>query len=181
MKSRKNNSPMVQAFEHVLSEDLCINLIDLFESSKKQHEFINNNHKPCFTQLNVNQTNPELVKILVGCTQKAYGMYSVELNKKHIPRLKSLEEFRIKRYIPGGEERFDEHVDVASYDTARRCLAFVFYLNDSDGQTYFPEHELTFNPQRGKVLVFPPTWEYPHSGNPPTNTKYILSTYIHYE
>ena len=36
-------------------------------------------------------------------------------------------------------------------------------------------------PECGRVVVFPPTWEYPHSGLPPSDCpKYILSTYIHY-
>jgi prolyl 4-hydroxylase len=172
---------MVQVFEHILPEDLCHNLIDLFEDSEKNHEYFNEDYKPCFTQLNINQHNPELVKILVGYVQKAYGMYSVEVQKKHLPRLRSLEEFRLKRYLSGGEQRFDEHVDVVDHPSAKRCLAFLFYLNDSDGETYFPEHDVTIHPKCGKVLVFPPTWEYPHAGLPPTNTKYILSTYIHYE
>ncbi len=181
MKSRKNNSPTVQVFEHVLPEDLCHNLIDAFENTKTGHEYFNENHTPCFTQLNINQKYPELVRLLVNFTQKAYGMYCVELNKKYIPRLKVLEEFRLKRYLPGGEERFDEHVDVTDHRSAKRALAFLFYLNDNDGDTYFPEQDVTIHPKCGKVLVFPPTWEYPHSGLPPTTTKYILSTYIHYE
>ena len=30
-----------------------------------------------------------------------------------------------------GDERFDEHVDVTNYSTARRVVAFIFYLNDN--------------------------------------------------
>ena len=181
MKSRKTNSPTVQVFEHVLPEDLCHNLIDLFEHSEKDHQRINDDYKPSFTQLNINQSNPELVRHLVKYVQRAYGMYTVEVGKRYLPRLKALEEFRLKRYLPGGEERFDEHVDVVDHASAKRALAFLFYLNDNDGDTYFPEQDLTFRPECGKVLVFPPTWEYPHAGLPPTTTKYILSTYIHYE
>ena len=87
-----------------------------------------------------------MVKILVGHIQKAYGMYSVEVGKKYLPRLRSMEEFRVKRYRPGGEERFDEHVDVTDHMSAKRALAFLFYLNDNDGLTYFPEQDLTIEP-----------------------------------
>ena len=98
-----------------------------------------------------------------------------------MPKLSLLEEFRVKRYKTGGVERFDEHVDVASYDTARRCLAFLFYLNDNDGKTVFTRHGLSISPMCGRVVVFPPTWEYPHAGlAPSTKTKYIMSTYLHY-
>ena len=40
---------------------------------------------------------------------------------------------------------------------------------------------LNIEPVSGRVIVFPPTWEYPHLGLPPKNdSKYIMSTYIHY-
>ena len=40
---------------------------------------------------------------------------------------------------------------------------------------------LNIEPVSGRVIVFPPTWEYPHTGLPPKNdSKYIMSTYIHY-
>ena len=83
--------------------------------------------------------------------------------------------------MTNGDERFDEHVDVIDYLTAKRAVAFLFYLNDNNGYTTFSNHDLNIEPKRGKVLVFPPTWEYPHSGLPPSDyPKYILSTYIHY-
>ena len=180
MKLQKNNSHTVQVYD-VIPKDFCETLIDVFENTKSGHEYINNDYTPCFTQLNLNQHQPEVVEVLVKYTQKAYGLYASDINNKFLPRLRSLEEFRIKRYEPGGEQRFDEHVDVASYDSARRALAFLFYLNDNDGDTHFTQSGLYIRPRCGKVLVFPPTWEYPHAGLAPSKTKYIMSTYIHYE
>ena len=51
-------------------------------------------------------------------------MYSVEVGKKYLPDLRSLEEFRVKRYRPGGEERFDEHVDVTDHVCKEKDLPF---------------------------------------------------------
>ena len=178
MKLQRNNFPTVRVFDSI-PKDFCDVLIDVFENTQEGHEHINNEYKPCFTQLNVNQYHPELVKILVNYTQKAYGMYSSEVKNKFLPRLRSLEEFRIKRYLPGGEERFDEHVDVGDYSSKERTF-FLFYLNDNDGDTYFSTEDLYVRPRTGKVLMFPPTWEHPHASFPPTTTKYIMSTYIHY-
>ena len=73
----------------------------------------------------------------------------------------------MKRYRPGGEERFDEHVDVTDHMSAKRGTCLLFYLNDNDGDTYFPEQDVTIHPKCGKVLVFPPTWEYPHKDSHP--------------
>jgi hypothetical protein len=172
---------MVQVYDYVIPEEVCNNLIKVFEGSPDNHQYIDKNHKPCFTQLNINHTHPELVRMLIGYTQKVYLSYSDDLKNKFLPRLRLLEEFRIKRYLPNGEERFDEHVDVANSDDCIRALAFLFYLNDNDGETYFTKQDKHVQPKTGRVVVFPPTWEYPHAGLPPTNdTKYILSTYIHY-
>jgi len=180
MKLQKENTHTVRVFDNILPDDLCSELIRLFESDPDGQEKINMNFKPSFTQYNVNQQRPHLVKTLVEYTQKAYGNYAMEVKNRHLPRLKQLEEFRIKRYLPGGEERFDEHVDVTDFISSKRALSFLFYLNNNDGDTYFPKEELYFRPRTGKVLVFPPTWEHPHAGMAPSKTKYIMSTYIHY-
>ena len=180
MELRDQYSRMVKVYDNILSDDWCDKLISIFESSKNQ-EYLNHNHTPCFTQLNINQHHPDLIQDLVVVIQKAYGNYCADIKNKHIPRLKSLEEFRVKRYLPNSEERFDEHVDVVNHSSAIRAVAFLFYLNDNDGNTVFPLHDLKIKPKHGRVLVFPPTWEYPHAGlSSSDNSKYILSTYIHY-
>jgi len=87
----------------------------------------------------------------------------------------------MKRYVPGGEEMFDTHVDVMDYPSARRFLSFMWYLNDVDngGKTVFTDIEIV--PRKGQLVVFPPLWMYPHRGEPPISCpKYILSTYLHY-
>ena len=112
----------------------------------------------------MNEHHPEVVRIFVNWTRIAYHDYVLETENKHIPKFHHLEEFRIKRYLTNREERFDEHVDVTDYPSAKRALAFLFYLNDNDGDTYFPDHQLIVHPKQsmGRVLVFPPTWEYPN-------------------
>ena len=170
---------MVQVYDSLLSKEVCQYLIELIDKSENQ-EFVNEDYKPCFTQLNINNHHPEVVKSLIPYVRNVYQKYIDDTKSKYLPKLKFLEEFRIKRYNVGGEERFDEHVDVIDHASARRVVAFLFYLNDNDGLTKFTDRfEVT--PKEGRVVVFPPTWEYPHSGLPPKNkTKYIMSTYIHY-
>tara|TARA_R100000008_G_scaffold81267_1_gene64327 strand:- start:560 stop:1075 length:516 start_codon:yes stop_codon:yes gene_type:complete len=170
---------MVRVYDDIISLECCEELITIFERSSESQEYINNNHTPCFTQLNINQHYPQFVDNLVGFVKKAYGSYCADIKNPFIPRLKELEEFRVKRYLPNRKERFDEHVDVTDYASARRGLAFLFYLNDNNGDTCFTD--CVIHPRVGRVVVFPPTWEYPHCGISPTNqTKYIMSTYVHY-
>ena len=172
---------MVKAYDNILPNNICENLIDLFETNTQHQHFINHNNCPCFTQVNVNQISTDIIRSLIPYLSDVYNRYRKDINNYYSPPLKELEEFRIKKYNIGGDQRFDEHVDVTDYDSSLRAVAFLFYLNDNDGNTVFPKHGLNIKPVSGKVIIFPPTWEYPHSGLPPkSNSKYIMSTYIHY-
>ena len=172
---------MVKAYDNVLPKNICENLIDLFEKNIQHQHFINHNSCPCFTEVNVNQVSTDIVRSLIPYLIDVYDRYQKDINNYYSPPLKELEEFRIKKYKTGGDERFDEHVDVTDYNSSLRAVAFLFYLNDNDGNTFFSRHKLNIKPVSGRVLIFPPTWEYPHSGLPPkSDSKYIMSTYIHY-
>ena len=76
--------------------------------------------------------------------------------------------------------RFQEEGD---HDSARRFLVLFFYLNDVEegGETYFQDIDFTVQPKEGRLLIFPPTWMFPHAGlKPVSNDKYIAGTYLHY-
>ena len=172
---------MVKVYDNIIPDDVCQKLIGIFETNVQHQHFINENNCPCFTQVNLNQVSSDNVRLLIPFLADVYQRYRKDTKNFYSPPLKELEEFRIKRYNTSGDERFDEHVDVTDYSSARRALAFLFYLNDNDGDTYFPDHQLIVHPKAGRVLVFPPTWEYPHIGySPKTQKKYIMSTYLHY-
>ena len=172
---------MVKIYDNILPENISQRLIELFETNKQHQQFVNHNNCPCFTQLNVNQVSPDTVRFLAPCVVELYKRYKKDIKNKYAPSLNLLEEFRIKKYDTSGNQRFDEHVDITDFDSSIRAISFLFYLNDNDGNTLFPLHNLNIQPVSGRVIVFPPTWEYPHTGLPPKNdSKYIMSTYIHY-
>ena len=181
MKLHNNTFHMVKAYDNILPDNICEYLIDLFETNKQHQHFINHDNCPCFTQVNINQISTDVVRSLIPIIKDVYDRYRKDTNNYYAPPIRQLEEFRIKKYDTSGDQRFDEHVDVTDYDTSLRAVAFLFYLNDNDGNTIFSRHGLNIKPVSGKVVIFPPTWEYPHSGLPPkSNSKYIMSTYIHY-
>ena len=181
MKYQKNNIHMVKVYDNVIPGKACKSFIDLFENNETHQEYIDYDGCPCFTQLNLNQLSPNIVRSLIPYLAQVYKQYKNDVKSKYIPPLKELEEFRIKRYYNNGNEKFDEHVDVTDSSSSIRAVAFLFYLNNNDGNTLFPLHDLNIQPVSGRVIVFPPTWEYPHLGLPPkSNLKYIMSTYVHY-
>ena len=171
---------MVKVYDNIIPDKLCQILITAFEGCKDQ-EFVDDDNCPCFTQINLNQVSSDNVRLLIPFLADVYQRYRKDTKNFYSPPLKELEEFRIKRYNTSGDERFDEHVDVTDYDSSLRAVAFLFYLNDNDGNTLFSRHGLNIRPVSGRVIIFPPTWDYPHSGlAPKSNPKYIMSTYIHY-
>ena len=169
---------------NVLPANICDYLIELYETDVENHERVDNQSKPNFTQLNLNKYHANMISNLCNYFTISLNRYKQDvLQAKYLPQVKYLEEFRIKKYETGGEDRFDEHVDVIDHQSSKRSLAMLFYLNDvvSGGKTIFPYQNKEFTPNRGDVIVFPPTWEYPHLGEPPiSNPKYIMSTYLHY-
>ena len=181
MISQEKNFHMVKVYDNVIPSKACKNFIDLFENNENHQEYIDYDGCPCFTQLNLNQLSQKTVSLLIPYLAEVYKKYKKDTKSKYIPPLKEVEEFRIKRYYNNGNEKFDEHVDVTDYNSSLRAVAFLFYLNDNDGNTLFPLHNLNIQPVSGRVIVFPPTWEYPHQGlAPKSNPKYIMSTYVHY-
>ena len=178
---QEKNIHMVKVYDNIIPDDICQKLICIFETNVQHQHFINHNNCPCFTQVNLNQVSSDNVRLLIPFLADVYQRYRKDTKNFYSPPLKELEEFRIKRYNTSGDERFDEHVDVTDYDSSLRAVAFLFYLNDNDGNTVFSRHGLNIRPVSGRVIIFPPTWDYPHTGLPPkSNSKYIMSTYIHY-
>ena len=171
---------LISTYQGVCPEAVCDSLTALFEDSSSFHVKREDEYKS-FTELNLNEYHPEIVPLCVSYLKKALHMYKVKHPEfsKYI-ELKGLEEFRIKRYREKGE-CFEKHVDVGDYQSAKRQLSFLFYLNDDfkGGGTKFNDKFIT--PHKGDILVFPPMWMFPHEGMPVTGgTKYIMSSYLHY-
>ena len=175
---------MVRDYDGALPDELCDALIKLFDEDVQHHERVDNEARPTFTQLNLNQHHAKIVPTLSEYALDVLKRYKQDIPAtEYLPPARFFEEFRIKKYCVGGKDRFDEHVDVIDHKSAKRCLAMLFYLNDVEegGKTIFPYHHKEFTPVKGSVIIFPPTWEYPHLGEPPiSNPKYIMSSYLHY-
>ena len=194
MLPRNNNSLMdevndfIHIYENALESDVCDFLVSLFEQTSDKQERFENEGKPNFTQFNltenkeisseVNQVHNRVIKKVFTYRDKYYKF----IDDRVFPKDHAFEQFRIKKYNPGGEDRFDTHVDVLDYSSARRFLSFMWYLNDvqSGGETVFKD--MIIQPKKGTLLVFPPLWLFPHKGNAPiSGPKYIMSTYLHYK
>ena len=175
----------VKMYDGILSHVLCENLINLFESAPDRQVEIDHDNKPNFTEMNISAYYPKYHQLMTGYVIDAVNQYAkecVDYSKFWPNQPTVLEGMRIKRYNANTGERFDQHVDVCTPESAMRYLAILFYLNDNfeGGETKFTP-DMKIKPKTGSVLIFPPTWQYPHAGlEVETGSKYIMSTYLHY-
>jgi hypothetical protein len=178
----------VRVYEDSLDESLCQDLIKKFYQLSDRHQRIENDRRPNFTQLNITEISKEneeinaLHNILIKKTFEYKKDYYSFVDERCFPEQHAFEQFRIKKYNNDGNDAFDCHVDVIDYESSRRFLSFLWYLNDVDdgGETVF--EGISIKPKVGKLIVFPPMWMFPHIGKPPiSNNKYIISTYLHYK
>ena len=173
----------VAQYENVVPPTICKQIIDLYESNQQYvKEYDTDVYK--FHQLDMNRTS-ELLRVaeyyshaLLPC----YEDYFAKLNLRQYVELNTWESVRIKKYIKGTTDEFKTHVDVTDHDSAARFAIAILYLNDNNGLTTFPNLGIGVQPKAGKVVIFPPTWMFPHSGLTPTNAdKYIMMTCLHYK
>jgi hypothetical protein len=178
-----------RVIDGVLDRDFCQLLIRLFEQDHRYHR--RRDDREQLTELELSSDLEELDRAGL------YHKINWQLQTQHIesmvrtltpdylarwapgdymPSGYTIEEQRIKRYMPG--ERFGPHIDVSHSEHSTRFLSFLFYLNDSDSGTSFTDH--TVEAVEGRVVLFPPLWPWPHEGLAPVSgSKYILSTYLH--
>ena len=187
MKPQEKNLNMdnyIRVYEDVLDKSFCNFVIKKFESNIMQHEIIKDSGMS-FTQVDFGKHDNWDVEnnLIFNTLMQCVGKYANDCKIKNVwPKTQGYESLRIKRYLPGGKDEFQEHVDVMHLETARRFLVMFLYLSDNDeGQTVFPEQDFTSNCKQGNVLIFPPLWPWRHAGKKPVVIpKYIVGSYLHY-
>lgn len=183
----------VATFDNVLSQELCGEIIDLFEDHvDQQQDTLLDGHRS-FKEINIT-ANLEVWNgvqdKLLNTAQQYLGAYMQKFQIDNLawPEKVGYEQFRMKRYMPNDKDEFAYHVDVGDYASARRFLVFFWYLNDVEegGETAFQRHralpiEQKVQPKAGRLLIFPPLWTHPHIGmRPISGPKYIIGSYLHY-
>jgi hypothetical protein len=143
-----------------------------------------------FKEINISLHWQDQHDMLVMYVQEAWKVYMGHMGvlfDVQWPRQFGYEQFRMKRYLPNGRDQFGLHTDVGSYASARRFLAFQWYLNtpNQGGETGFginpDKPELIIPAISGRLLMFPPLWTHPHWGaQVQQSPKYIVTGYLHY-
>jgi hypothetical protein len=183
--------PYVTVFDGALPRAFCERMIGKFEANEgdvQRQTYLRGVRN--FTEINVSENWHDEHEIMVRCIQSAtaaYVAYHGIIYDAQIPRQFGYEQFRMKRYLPNGIDVFNQHADVGNYGSARRFVAFQWYLNTvkEGGETGFgrkaDEAVLKIPAVEGRLLVFPPLWTHLHWGSKVVSgPKYILTGYLHY-
>lgn len=89
--------------------------------------------------------------------------------------------YGLQRYNPG--EYYHWHIDGGSHDFSQRQLVAIWYLNDvaegAGGETEFLFQNVKIQPEKGKLVLFPPFWTHEHrAATLNDGVKYIATTWI---
>lgn len=170
-------SEFIKEYPAYFPEHVCDELIIQYETQRSMGNYnleydIMDNDLMKFAQIGLDNSD-DLTRVATNLFVQAANEYIKDF--KYCKKPVSLEKLRIKKYPVGGY--FKEHVDATTYDHCTRYLAMFVYLNDSGGTTFFNQN---IPAEKGKVVIFPPNWMFPHSGFVGNKPKYFLSTYLHY-
>lgn len=78
---------------------------------------------------------------------------------------------------------FKEHADQAAGGTVTRVFGIILFLNDVEegGETEFMYLGIKVKPVKGRLLIFPCNYLFPHSGNIPiSGDKFIITSFINF-
>ena len=176
----------IRTYDNVLPMNLCKTLIDKFELSKDQQVKTDLKGHRHFTEINITEYSDwsNMTQGLYNALKPYIAKYKEDckITNTQWPSKYGFEQIRFKKYEPNDKDEFKSHVDVGDHASARRFLVFFLYLNNNmAGETSFEEYDMKVTPERGKLLMFPPTWTYLHTGHKPIKTpKYIIGSYLHY-
>lgn len=177
----------IQVHENAISIDTCNYLIDLFEQNPEYQDSVHIEESHYCTEFNLTKTSElspqvkDLHNNLIRDVFKYRDEYYEVFNKNVFPEKHAFEQFKIKKYDPNDGYGNYTHVDVIDHETSRRYLSFFWFLSDNaGGQTEFLD--LIIQPKAGSLLIFPPLWMFPYKEYEAVNdSKYILTTYLHYK
>jgi len=175
--------------ENALEEDICNYFINYFETNKDKYSGITTggldlNVKKCIeTTIFPNNKSNYYIDFFRNVIRKNVEIYMKENNitYKKIPFYEYSHLF-IKKYIKN-DGKFEYHHDFSIKDNSVRIITYLFYLNDVEegGETEFLG-TYKVKPEKGKMIIFPCSWVFLHSGKMPiSNDKYIISGWLYVE
>ena len=172
----------IRIYDGALDPGFCDDLIEVFDKNHELHENIDEQQIKCIQySYSKNHEGEDVHEQLKDHIMKLYEHYLEDLNLPNMIAHKGLESLKIRKYDPDEEPIANPHIDVVNHESAIRAIGFLFYLTDNDKMTNFPRQGVGVESIKGRVVIYPPSWEYPIIENmPEEGSKYNMQTYLHY-
>ena len=175
------NNDYITVYDNAVDSKKCDDLIEFFEYNKS-HSFKKEDEVRSFQELSF-QIFPDKEKQISDLLVPFVERYKQDNSISDLvwPETYELEFTRFKKYLPNTNDRFDLHADATMPTTCSRFLVMFVYLSDNEsGHTSFPGRDIKIQPKKGRLLMFPPNFCYPHIGEKVIDkSKYILGNYAH--
>jgi hypothetical protein len=174
-----------------LSSSLCDTILELFSTEIQYPGITSSGHNP-----EIKDTSDFVIPEKTTKWGKIFNTLMKELNKNlscYKERFRQKYEFDIigskKLFIKNmlvqnyqrNKGRYIFHNDSRIEENSYRIITFLWYLNDVDvgGETeFFGKYKI--QPRKGKLILFPANWTFPHCGNVPISIdKTIITGWIY--
>ena len=180
----------IRIYDDAMSHQCCDAFIQTFESSPDTEEIVvadpQEGRQPLRSSIDcvisAHQEFAVLHGAMVHVVDSIVARYQSDVMGKLFPQEFGIENIKMRKYRCG-QDHFSYHTDVADYDTARRFVSIIWFLNDVEvgGEAVFPHPLLRIRPRKGRLVMFPSVWMYPHLiEQPHSNDCFVLETYLHY-
>jgi hypothetical protein len=172
----------IRIYDGALDPGFCDDLIEVFNTNTDLHDNIDEEQIKCVQySYSKNHEGEDVHEQLKDHIMKLYEHYLEDLNLPNMIAHKGLESLKIRKYDPDEEPIANPHIDWVNHEVAVRAIGFLFYLSDNNKMTNFPRQGVGVESIKGRVVIYPPSWEYPIIENmPEEGSKYNMQTYLHY-
>lgn len=182
----------IAEYENALDAKLCDDLIEFFKQSKNKKEGVTfggldkNIKNTLDLHFSCEQNNDFIQhadKILFDTTNKYIQEYLFEMNILDTGQTYSDKGYQIQCYTKNEGYYIyhnDELIDINKKEY--RMLTYLYYLNDVEegGETGFHNGKIKIKPKKGKLVLFPASWLFPHCGMMPiSDDKYIITGWFY--
>lgn len=197
-------SDFIIEYKYSIPEPLCDKIIKMFETQDNKHKGITASG----IYIDIKDTTDFIIPIMDEKWNKVESFLYKELFskiKKYIKtinqkmNLDSKDNYNIDYNYFENTNFFTEYFMIQKYnknigkyvyhndfllsdtiDKSFRVITFIWYLNNvkEGGETVF-WNNYKINPEKGKLVLFPACWSYPHTGKVPISSdKYIITGWL---
>lgn len=174
----------IAIYDSVIPDELCEQCISLFENDNIEKGCHKEQWRRCIELTTLDST--PLWEQIKSIIKQQYDIYRREHSQGVLNWANTLEAANMYRYDVDVDNPnlFNSHADSWNMPTSSRQLSVILYLNDvtDGGATNFINLDLSVAPKKGRIIMFPPFYNFIHKGEPPiSNSKYIIVSWIHFD